>query len=94
MTEQSETGQQVYVVLWEDRHTDTEPYVFTDAGAAISWARGQARESDRHGDLDEILTDAMRTGGWLYYGRYSCEGDHLRVVRCGVDAEVAAQSGQ
>lgn len=83
----SERSESVYVVLWEDRHADIEPYVFADADAAISWAQGKAREFNRHADLDETLTDLMRRAGWLYYGCYSCEGDHLRVVPCIVDAK-------
>jgi hypothetical protein len=79
--------QRVYVVLWEDRHNDVGAYLFTDVDVAVSWAQRTAREHDRHGVLDETLTDDMRECGWLYYGCYSVEGDCLRVVPCGVDAE-------
>ena len=70
----------VYVVIWEDRHSDTNAIVFDDREKAIAWAKEKAREYDRFDDLDETLTEGMITGGWLYYGCYSCEGDHLRVV--------------
>jgi hypothetical protein len=86
-------GQKLYVVIWEDRHADVEPYVFSSADDAITWARRKARENDRHGDLDEELTAPMRSAGWLYYGRYSCEGDNLRVVECVVDGELAEAGG-
>ena len=75
-----------YVAIWEDRHTDTEVYVFSDKSRAIEWAKANARKADRHSDLDEAMTEPMRQGGWLYYGGYSCEGDHLRVVECVVDS--------
>lgn len=78
----------VYVVIWQDRHSDTGVYVFLDKDQAIEWAKQQARESDRFGDLNEELTEPMRKGDWLYYGCYSCEGDHLRVEACEVDAEL------
>ena len=73
---------QVYVVIWEDRHTDTGVYVFSDQEKAIAWAKEQAHECDRHGDLDETNP---APNDWLYYGCYSCEGDHLRVVPRTID---------
>ncbi len=75
-------GQVVAVVIWVDRHSDTEAYVFHRTADAIEWAKTKAREYGRPEDLDEELTEPMRTDGWLYYGNYSCEGDYLRVVEC------------
>lgn len=82
----------LYVAIWEDRHADAEPYVFSSADDAIAWARGKARECDWHGELDEELTGPMRSAGWLYYGQYSCEGDSLRVVECVVDAKLSERA--
>lgn len=80
----------VYVAIWKDRHADTTAHVFSDADAAVEWAKAQAREYDRFGDLDEGLTDAMKAGPdpWLYYGRYSCEGDCIIVVPIEIDKEL------
>jgi hypothetical protein len=73
----------VYVVIWEDHHADTDVTVFTDPGAAVEWAKAKANECNRSGELIEPLINPMRNDGWLYYGMYSQEGDHLRVVeRC------------
>ena len=76
----------MFVVIWEDRHSDTEVYAFSKKSSAIKWAKRWAREADRHKELDETMSDDMIRGGWLYYGRYSSEGDNLRVVECEVDA--------
>jgi len=77
----------IYAVIWQDRHADTEVYLFSDPDVAIAWASRQAHEHNLFGDLDEQLLPSMIKAGWLYYGCYSCEGDHLRVVPCAVDAE-------
>lgn len=78
----------MFVVIWEDRHSDTEVYVFSKASYAIKWAAKWAHESDKHGFLVEKLTDAMIKDGWLYYGCYSPEGCHIRVVECTVDSHL------
>ncbi|MFE2994134.1 hypothetical protein ACFXG4_03870 [Nocardia sp. NPDC059246] len=70
----------VAVVIWEDSNFDTDIDVFLDADQAVAYAREKARKYGRHGDLDETLTPAMVEEGWLYRGRYSCEGDNIRVV--------------
>lgn len=76
-----------FVVIWEDRHSDTTAHIFTCPEKAIDWAMAKARQyGNQHGELDEMVTDAMRDGGCLYYGCYSCEGDHLRVVECVLDS--------
>lgn len=83
MNSTMDTGM-VYVALWADRHTDPTATVFATAEAAIAWARTTSREYDRHGELDETLTEAMRRDGWLYHSRYSCEGDRIWVTKCEV----------
>lgn len=78
------------VVIWEDRHADVGVHLFTDTARAIEWARIQARKSDRHGNLDETLTEAAAREGYVYHGRYSSEGDSISVIERRVDAELAA----
>ena len=78
----------VYVAIWGDRHSDVSVRVFSSAELAVEWAKNEVREMDRFGDLDEKMTEGMQKAGWLYYGRYSCEGDCIRVVSCVVDAAV------
>lgn len=75
----------VYVLLHEDRHTDTTAQVFLDKERAISYARELVRSFEPE-HLDETLTSGMAGAGWLYYGCYSCEGCHVRVVQVGLSA--------
>jgi len=77
--------EKIYIAIWEDRHTDTEVYAFSTPDKAIEWAKAMVREHDRHNELDEALTQPMIRGGWLYYGRYSCEGDHIHIVEAEID---------
>ena len=89
ITAQAQSGfgsSHCYVAIWDDRHSDTTADVFSTAEKAIEWAKRMARESDRHGELTEELTESMKKAGWLYYACYSCEGDSIRVVRCEVDS--------
>lgn len=75
---------EIFVVILEDRHTDTDAEVFSDSTKAIAYARKQANEYADDG-VDETLTDAMRQAGWIHHGCYSCEGDHVRVMRKTLD---------
>lgn len=75
----------IAVVIWEDRHRDVDALPFTDTAEAIGWAKARARESDRHGELDETLTDAAKSEGYVYCGCYSSEGDCISVVERVVD---------
>jgi hypothetical protein len=75
-TEQPKT---VYPVLWNDRHADPDVYVFANADDAVRWAKSKVRELEPS-ELDEELTPSMAAAGWLYYGRYSLEGDYIRVT--------------
>jgi hypothetical protein len=76
---------QVFVAIWEDRHSDTEAKVFSTEEKAVEWAKRTVKENDRHDDLDETLNESMKEGGWVYYGRYSCEGDHIHVMPVTID---------
>jgi hypothetical protein len=75
----------IYLAIWEDRHSDSEAYAFSTLGKAIEWAKATVREYDN--ELDETLTPPMLRGGWLYYGCYSTEGDHIRIVEAEIDGE-------
>ncbi len=79
----------VYVAVWQDRHSDTSVEVFTDREAAMAWASKTANDYSR--DDEEVLNTlnpAMIAAGWIYYGCYSCEGDHIRVSEIEVDEQV------
>lgn len=69
-------SQKLYVVMINDRHTDPEPYVFSTPEAAIDYARSEAHEYARtpEGVEEEPIE------GWLYYARYSGEGDSVWVI--------------
>lgn len=71
----------IYIVIWQDRHTDTEAFVFSTAEKAIEFAKTKAGEFDRYGYFEEKVIK-----GWLYYVCYSCEGDSLRVIESEMDA--------
>lgn len=72
----------VYVMITEDRHADVDVAVFTDPDMAVAKARAEVQEYLRRPeDLDETLNAAMTADGWIYYGRYSVEGDSIRVVK-------------
>lgn len=70
-----------FVVIWNDRHMDTDVTVFLDSDKAIEWARKQAREYDPFNDYQEtVLTQDMKKCGWIFDVKYSCENDGLCVV--------------
>lgn len=56
----------VYVAMIADRHTDPEPYPFTTAEAAITFAKEAARRYAH--DPKDITEEEIE--GWLYYARY------------------------
>lgn len=69
----------IYIAVWTDRHTDTRVIPFVFANDAIAWASGKVRSLGPD-YLDETLQEGMHQAGWLYYGCYSLEDDHIRVV--------------
>ena len=75
----------IYIVITEDRHADTEVAPFTDQAAAIAHAGQQVEDCARHPEdiamEDRGLNAAMIADGWVWYCRYSGEGDSVRVVR-------------
>ena len=65
----------MYVLILEDRHTDVGVRIFTDREKAVGEAKKMAVEyAHREEDLEE-----EEISGWLYYCRYSCEGDCVSV---------------
>jgi hypothetical protein len=66
----------VYAAIIEDRHVDTDVEIFTTDSSAIDWARNFAKKYARHQDDYQEVT----IPGWLFYARYSVEGDKIHVV--------------
>lgn len=59
----------IYIAMINDTHSDTEPYPFTTAVAAIEYARSEALAMAlKPGDVEE-----EQIPGWLYYARYSSD---------------------
>lgn len=62
----------VYVLIWEDRHVDTDARVFATKDGAVEAARRNTRQYLGHygsepSEVNEELTPGMAAGGWLYY---------------------------
>lgn len=77
---------ELYIVIIQDRHTDTVARPFTDPDVAIQHAKEIAQDRSSHvGDYEEH--DYGRDVGWLFFAQYSCEGDHTRVVTAELDKE-------
>jgi len=84
--------EKIYLVIWEDRHTDTTAHPFTDLDNAIVNARQAAMsvcrwpdevEEWRHGDIN--APNWFIYSSFLFHLKYSCEGDHVRVVEADID---------
>jgi hypothetical protein len=66
----------LFAVIVEDRHCDVQVEVWDDEAAAVDRAKAIAREYCRYDDYaEEQIAD------WVFYARYSCEDDSVRVVR-------------
>jgi hypothetical protein len=76
----------VYIVIIEDRHSEPDAEPFSSQELAIMRA-GQlvARYAAGPEDMEWGLTDSMIRNGWVWYCRYSMEGDSIRVVRREMD---------
>jgi len=66
----------IYIVLWNDRHTDPTAHPFLDFEEAKAWAKEQA---ENHCHFKEYLKEEQ-VKGWLYFIRYSCEDDCLWIT--------------
>lgn len=75
----------VYVVLTEDRHAETEAEVFAEQEEAVAYAEEVASGYDRSsldpGDREGTLSASMIQDGWVRYLPCTDEGDCVRVVR-------------
>ena len=74
-----------YIVIWQDRHSDTTVHPFTDKDKAISEAKRIAKEYCKKYPEDY---KEEHIGGWLFYAQYSCEPDHVRVVEAQMNKEM------
>ncbi len=72
----------IYIVIWKDRHCDTDAFPFSTAEKAIEFAREKAHEYDRFGEYEE-----QTIPGWIFFVTYSCEGDGLRVIEKELDTQ-------
>jgi hypothetical protein len=75
----------IYLVITEDRHADTEVTPFASPDEAVAFAGQQVVDNARH--PEDITGEAgggylIAPDGWIWYCRYSSEGDSVRVVRC------------
>jgi hypothetical protein len=79
---------EVWVVLIDDTHADTEPYVFTHASDAVAYAVQELESvtKDRYDDdeIDRELNDAMTRAGWIWFASYG--ESNMRVQRKILDA--------
>lgn len=66
----------IYIVLWEDRHTDTTATPFLDLQEAKKWAYEQAQLACRYMEDFEV----SEIDGWEYYVRYSEEGGSIWIT--------------
>jgi hypothetical protein len=79
----------VYIVIIEDRHADTDVEPFSSEELAIlragELAASYMRDPVEPDDIEYGLNEAMVRDGWVWYCRYSCEGDSVRVLRREMD---------
>lgn len=68
---------EIYVVILEDRHYDTDVELFTSLDLAIARAKEIAKEHAGYYHTEPVEEKA---GYWLYYSRFSSEGDNVHVI--------------
>jgi len=66
----------IYLVIIEDRHTDVDVIPFLDEKMAVDYAKAAALAYCH--DPEDFEEEDIE--GWLYYARYSSEGDCVRVI--------------
>jgi hypothetical protein len=75
----------IWIVIIEDRHADVDAYPFSTEEAAITAAQKAVTDGARHpedkDEWDTELNAAMLVDGWVFYTRYSSEGDCVRVIK-------------
>jgi len=71
----------VFIVITEDRHTDTSVHAFSVGLKAIEWAKERLKGFDRFGDYREHqLSYPMMSDGWIFYATCGDDGPSIRVV--------------
>ena len=74
----------IYIAIWNDRHTSTTAHPFTDKKKAIEWAKSTAKDGAKElVDYQEHYYGIDQ--GWVFYAEYSCEGDCIYVVETELD---------
>jgi len=71
----------IYQVIIEDRHTDTEAIPFTTQDKAIAYAKEQYTAYMKGRDLYEDMGEQQPPDGSFYYAVYSTEGDCIWVIK-------------
>jgi hypothetical protein len=66
----------VYMLMIEDRHTDPDAQVFTTPAKAVAAAEAYLVDIDR----PDVEVEENPPGDWLFYARYSVEGDCVWIV--------------
>ena len=74
----------VYLVITEDRHTDVQIEVWADKELALQRARKIATDM-LSSWLGKLEIEDVPT--WLYYARYSTEGDCVHVEEADIRRE-------
>lgn len=70
----------LFTAYCEDRHIDPVIRVFSTEAAAVAFCKAFVKEVKPKAKLEEDALD-----GALYYARFSCEGDHVRVEKVTLD---------
>ena len=81
----------IYIVMQQDRHTDTKAFVFSTEEKAIAFAQSvidDNEESQRYVDYEDSFMSVieLKQAGWLFFGQYSVEGDCVCVVKSEIDS--------
>lgn len=71
---------QIFQVMVDDRHTDTEALPFLNAHTAVDYAKRLYHARLGDDELEEDMGEQEPPEGWLYYAVYSTEGDCIWVV--------------
>jgi len=77
----------LYTVIWEDHHCDVTAHPFTSPEKAVAEAKRIAKKYAREeSDYEEF--NYGKDAGWIFYAKYSCESDSVRVVTTELDKEI------
>ena len=79
----SKTGINVFLVIIEDRHVDPEYHLYLYENTALDFAKSTATQLCN--DNDEPYEE--KDYGDLFFVNFSCEGDHVRMVKTSLNME-------